>query len=283
MRSGSSTEAAGANTPSFISGWPNCASGAANIRLPASANSSPPPRHWPRHRHQDRPRPVEHRAEQAVQRAQHLLAGRGQVLLDARAEGEVRPLVVDQRGEQAGVVAMRGERAGQRGDHRRVDEVGLGPREAQPQQRAVALQPDLERAVSHALCRGWMASCRPPTQLSPAASFCRSSTKSDLAVVLRSRVERGEAGARLGHHVERQPGPRVLLVAVPGLELGLSQLLERLGGAVGEGEQDLGAQLLDLGIEHARDPPCPSSSGPCPPRAPRRSSDLPKAMRPKSS
>jgi hypothetical protein len=48
MRKGSNTEAAGAKTPSFISGCPNCASGAANIRWPASANSSPPPRHWPR-------------------------------------------------------------------------------------------------------------------------------------------------------------------------------------------------------------------------------------------
>ena len=47
-RYGSSTDAAGANTPSFISGWPNCASGAAKIGPPASATSSPPPRHWPR-------------------------------------------------------------------------------------------------------------------------------------------------------------------------------------------------------------------------------------------
>src|SRR5690606_16700544 len=48
IRYGSNTDAAGANTPSFISGCPNCASRAAKIGPPASATSRPPPRHWPR-------------------------------------------------------------------------------------------------------------------------------------------------------------------------------------------------------------------------------------------
>ena len=72
----------------------------------------------------------------------------------------------------------------------------------------------------------------------------------DLAVVLGPFVEGGEAGARLGHHVQRQPGARVFLVAVPRLELRLAQFLQRLGGAVGEGEQDLGGEFLDLRVEH---------------------------------
>src|SRR3974390_1052277 len=48
ITSGNKQDAAGANTPSFISGWPSEASGAVKIRCPASATSRPPPRHWPR-------------------------------------------------------------------------------------------------------------------------------------------------------------------------------------------------------------------------------------------
>ena len=46
-RQGRRQLAAGAKAPSLISGWPDCASGAAEIGPPASAISSPPPRHWP--------------------------------------------------------------------------------------------------------------------------------------------------------------------------------------------------------------------------------------------
>src|SRR5690349_23558406 len=67
----------------------------------------------------------------------------------------------------------------------------------------------------------------------------------DLAIVLAACIERGEARARLGHHVQREPRARVFLVAVPRVELGLAQLLERLGRAVGEREQQLRAERLD--------------------------------------
>src|SRR6185369_7032449 len=43
------------------------------------------------------------------------------------------------------------------------------------------------------------------------------------AIVLRAIVESGEAGASLGHHVQRQPGTRAFLVLVPGCQLGLAQ------------------------------------------------------------
>jgi hypothetical protein len=45
IRSGNRQDAAGAMTASEISGWPSIVSGAAMIRPPAQATSSPPPRH----------------------------------------------------------------------------------------------------------------------------------------------------------------------------------------------------------------------------------------------
>src|SRR5574341_731502 len=111
-----------------------------------------------------------------MQPPQHLLAVLRQVLLDACAERKMRPLVIDQRGEQPLVVLVGSKGGGERGDHRRVDQVRLGSCQAQPEQRPVLLQPDLERRVVH--LRGWIESCRAPTQDSPAAIFCRSLMKS---------------------------------------------------------------------------------------------------------
>ena len=67
-----------------------------------------------------------------MQAGQHRRAAFGQMLLHAGAEGKVRSLGVQQRGEDAGIAAVRIERALQRGDHGRIDDVRLGPRQAQP-------------------------------------------------------------------------------------------------------------------------------------------------------
>src|SRR5512139_432185 len=63
-------------------------------------------------------------------------------------------------------------------DHLGVENVRLRAREPQAQQRAVAVEPNLQRRAHFFFAFGWMLSCSGPTQLSPAASFCRSSTKS---------------------------------------------------------------------------------------------------------
>ena len=101
MRSGSSTEAAGANTPSLISGWPSCASGAAKIRCRRQRELEPAAQALAA-----RPRPGSAPAIRASRRAaraagEHRRAALGQVLLDARAEAEVRPLGVEQHARAA--------------------------------------------------------------------------------------------------------------------------------------------------------------------------------------
>jgi hypothetical protein len=60
------------------------------------------------------------------------------VLLDARAERKVRPLVVDEGGKQAVVAAVGVERRGKAVDHCRVEHIGLRARHAQAQERSLA-------------------------------------------------------------------------------------------------------------------------------------------------
>ncbi|MCZ7565418.1 MAG: hypothetical protein M5U08_17875 [Burkholderiales bacterium] len=98
----------------------------------------------PAHCGQDRPRPLEHRDQQRVQPAQHRRALPRKVLLDARAEAEVRALGVENRGADRAGLAVLGECRRQRGDHRRIDDVRLGSVQSQAQQRAVAVEPDLQ-------------------------------------------------------------------------------------------------------------------------------------------
>src|SRR5208282_295941 len=74
----------------------------------------------------------------------------------------------------------------------------------------------------------------------------------DLAMILRPFVEGAESRLRFRHHVEGKPGTRILLVAVPYVELRLAQLLEALGQAFGKGEQELAAELLDLFVEQRK-------------------------------
>ena len=71
-----------------------------------------------------------------------------QMFLDAGAETEMRPLGIDQHGAELAVAEMLGERLIERRDHGGIDQVGLRPVQPQPQQAAVRLVPDLERAGS---------------------------------------------------------------------------------------------------------------------------------------
>src|SRR3990172_10426561 len=66
---------------------------------------------------------------------------------------------------------------------------------------------------------------------------------------LRPLVEGANTRAGLVHHVQRQPGAGVLLVGVPVVKLRFAQLLQALGQALGEGLDQLRAQLLDLLVE----------------------------------
>ncbi len=120
---GQQQDAAGANTPSFISGCPNCASGAAKIGPPASASSSPPPRHWPRTATRIGAGNSSIARIERVQRREHRRAAVGQMLLDARAEAEMRPLGVEQHAAQArsGRGTRRTRRAAPRSSRRRRD------------------------------------------------------------------------------------------------------------------------------------------------------------------
>ncbi len=63
-RYGSSTEAAGANTPSSISGWPSCASGAAKIGAARERDLEPAAEALAAHRDQDRHRELDHLQDQ---------------------------------------------------------------------------------------------------------------------------------------------------------------------------------------------------------------------------
>jgi len=114
------------------------------------------------HGHQDRRREGEHCEHQPVQRREHGPTAVRQVLLDAGAEAEVRPLGGEQHAAQPPGSGVRGQRGGQRGDHCRVDDVRLRARERQAQQCAVALERLLQRGgLAHvvtpcaSLSAGW--------------------------------------------------------------------------------------------------------------------------------
>ena len=68
----------------------------------------------------------------------------GQMFFDTRTEAEVRTFGVEQHATEPGMVAIVEERAMERRDHRGVDEIRLGPRQTQTQQRAIALEPGLD-------------------------------------------------------------------------------------------------------------------------------------------
>src|ERR1022692_4089069 len=63
-----------------------------------------------------------------------------------------------------------------------------------------------------------------------------------LTLLLAAVMEGAETGARLGHHVQRQPGAIALAVAVPVFQLVFAQALNGLDEAIGHGVQQLGAQ-----------------------------------------
>ena len=251
-RHGSRQLAAGAKTPSLISGWPSCVAGVAKIGPPASATSSPPPRHWPC-------------------TATRIGSGNSTIAISSACS-------------EASIAAQRSARC----SSTLAPKLKCGPSASSSTPRS----PGLARCASSAACSApiiaasmMLAFGRASRSRSSAPSrsshACTGATTSamvlgpgldlvvqaadpalaggqlltqqhevDLAVILGACVEGREAAARLGHHVQRQPGTRVFLVAVPGLELGLAQFFERLGGAVGEGQQDLGAQGLDACVEH---------------------------------
>src|ERR1019366_9378442 len=63
-----------------------------------------------------------------------------------------------------------------------------------------------------------------------------------LTLLLAAVMEGAETRARLGHHVQRQPGAIALAVAVPVFQLVFAQALNGLDEAIGHGVQQLGAQ-----------------------------------------
>ena len=92
------------------------------------------------HRHQDGDRACDELQDQRVQFAEHRGARSRQVLLDAGAEAEVRPLGLQKDGAQPCPRQVLAEGRPQRRDHGGVDDVRLGPGKTQAQQGAVLLQ-----------------------------------------------------------------------------------------------------------------------------------------------
>ncbi len=175
-----------------------------------------------------------------------------QMLLDAGAEAEMRALGIEQHGRRLGLprcsISARSSAAIMAASIRFAFGRFNGSRSSRPSASnqtlsgaAVMMPPSRPR---HHAFGQLVAPWRVGGERSPQRD------EVDLAAGLAGAfVEGAEAGARFGHHVEREPGARVLLVAVPGIELGLAQLLDRLGGAVREGVEQLGAQRLDLLVE----------------------------------
>ena len=210
---------------------------------------------------EDRNRCADHPQNKPMQRMEHGRALFRKMLVDTRAEAEMRPLGIEDDRAEFRIAEMIGESAVQCRDHGRVDQIGFRPVQTQPKQPTVRLEPDLERdghdpsphpfggfqcrARHHALGQ-FIAPLRVGRERAPQGD------EVDLAARLaRTFIEGTEAGARLRHHVEREPGARILLVAIPCLELGLAQLLDGLRRAIGERVEQLGAKRLDLFIEQA--------------------------------
>ena len=82
-----------------------------------------------------------------MQSGQHGRALIGQMLLDARAEAEMRAIRIEEERSDVGVADMLGEGAIERADHLGIDKVRLRPFQPQPQPQQTALRfaPNLER------------------------------------------------------------------------------------------------------------------------------------------
>ena len=94
-------------TPSLISGWPSLASGAAKIERAGERQLEPAAQALAAHGDQHRDRALDQAQEQRVEALQHRGATAGEMLLDAGAEAEMRPLGVDQHAEKIGAAEMR--------------------------------------------------------------------------------------------------------------------------------------------------------------------------------
>src|SRR5450755_3246512 len=111
--------------------------------------------------------------------SQHGGAMTWQMLLDAGAKAEMRPLGIKYHRAELVVADMLRERGIERGNHGGIDEIGFGPAQPQPQQAAFCLGPDLERlGHSYDLARGMMLSVSSSLHGVFAASARRSATKS---------------------------------------------------------------------------------------------------------
>ena len=226
-------DAAGAKTPSTISGCPARVGRREERGGRPSASSSPPPRHCPRTATRIGTGELEHPQRELVERPQHpaQLAGRCSSTLAPKLKC----------GPSASSRTARSGRAAQP----RVGERVAAPRSSRRRSRSpwVGASRDAQQARRRAPARRAAErqgiTCRPSRRggggqqaldelRAPrrrrAASAGAAATKSTSRSLLRALVEGAEAGVRLGHHVEREPGPGVLLVRVPGLELGLAQL-----------------------------------------------------------
>ena len=141
-----------------------------------------------------------------------------------------------------------------RADERRIENIRLGAIEPQTKQASVAIEPDFQRAA-HAVRAPAFGIKFFDHRLAPRLALGEALAQGDeidLAFVLRALVEGAEPGARLGQHVEGEPGAAVFLVAIPGVDFRLAQFLEALGQAFGERGHQLGAHRFDLGVERDR-------------------------------
>ena len=231
------------------------ASRPAKSRCPAVASSRPPPRHWPRTATSTGTGEAKIRrisrwksASIAAQRSGRCSSIEAPKLKWAPV-ASIRMPRNCARGPRAGRRPARARRPAPRREYWPSDDPAAAEAAA-----SVAVEPDLQRELVTAAARpsrlrGISSSIIASVQPSPLASRCRSATKSISRSCFGPSLKARNPVARLGHHVERKPGAAVFLVAVPGVELRLAQLLEALGQAFGERGQELGAQRLDLGVE----------------------------------
>ncbi len=232
-------------------------SGAAKSRWPASATSSPPPRHCPRIATRMGTGNSSIRQQSAWSDCEHSGAGRRQVLLDAGAEAEVRAFGVEQDAAQRRRLAARASASARRSaaiiSASTTLALGRASRSAQQARRRARAR--LAAGAAHhlppfALAAGRRLSTSSGLQGVPAASAWRSATKSASRSSLVPSLNARKPVARLGHHVEGEPGARVLpCCAFQASSLGLRSSSIVLRRAVREGEQELRAELLDPLVE----------------------------------
>ena len=252
MSSGNRQEAAGANTPSFISGWPSTASGRDEYQMTGERHLEPAAEALAAHGDEHRNRRFDQPQDEPVNSLQHGRAPGRQMLLDARAEAEMRAFGIEQHRHDARVFQMLDERTVERRDHLGVDQIRLRPAQAKAQQPAFRLEPDFQRRVHGLRCPrlNALGELVGPRRVGRQRTAQRDEV--DLTTgFTRAFVEGAESGTRLRHHVEREPGARILLVPVPRVELGFAQFFDRLRGAIGERVEQLGAETFDLLVEQA--------------------------------